>query len=164
MHCARPPRCGVVVAARHVLRVIVGPAPTLTMMAAIVAGVAPPGAGYANARASVAVLRQAGVPVLAGTDANDSPGTPARVPRGESLHRELELLVDAGLSTLEALRAATVRPARHFGLTDRGAIEPGLRADLILIYEDPIQDVRANRAISRVWCGGVEHEPAAARK
>ena len=58
------------------------------------------------------MLHEAGVPILAGTDANDAAGTPARVPHGESLHRELELLVDAGLSTLEALLAATALPAR----------------------------------------------------
>jgi imidazolonepropionase-like amidohydrolase len=138
--------------------------PTLTMMATIVASIAPPGADYANARASVAALHDAGVPILAGTDANDTAGIPAAVPHGESLHRELELLVDAGLSTLEALLAATLRPARYFGLTDRGAIEPGLRADLILIEDDPLQDIRATRAISRIWCGGVAHEPAATRK
>jgi imidazolonepropionase-like amidohydrolase len=135
--------------------------PTLTMMDAIVAAIAPPGADYANARASVAILLEAGVPVLAGTDANDSPGTPIRVPHGQSLHRELELLVDAGLSPLQALRAATAVPARYFGLSDRGAIKPGLRADLILIEEDPLADITATRAITRVWCGGVEHQPAA---
>ncbi len=134
--------------------------PTLTMMAAIVANLAPPGADYANARASVTVLHRAGVPVLAGTDANDAPGTPSRVPHGESLHRELELLVDAGLTTLEALLAATARPARYFGLHDRGTIEPGKRADLVLIDGDPLADIRATRAISRIWCGGVEVEVA----
>jgi imidazolonepropionase-like amidohydrolase len=138
--------------------------PTLTMMASIVANIAPPGADYANARASVAVLHEAGVPILAGTDANETAGIPAGVPHGESLHRELELLVEAGLSTLEALLAATALPARHFGLTDRGAIAPGLRADLILIEDDPLRDIRATRAISRIWCGGVAHEPAATRK
>jgi len=135
--------------------------PTLTMMAAIVANVAPPGADYANARASVTTLYHAGVPILAGTDANDSPGTPARVPHGESLHRELELLVDAGLSTLDVLLAATARPAMYFGLPDRGTIEPGKRADLVLIDGDPLADIRATRAISRIWCGGVEVEVAA---
>jgi imidazolonepropionase-like amidohydrolase len=134
--------------------------PTLTMMETIVANIAPPGADYANARASVAVLHQAGVPVLAGTDANDSPGAPAQVPHGESLHRELELLVDAGLSTLEALLAATELPARYFGLSDRGTIEPGKRADLVLIDGDPLADIRATRSIRRIWCGGVEHQPA----
>jgi imidazolonepropionase-like amidohydrolase len=134
--------------------------PTLVMMDAIVTGLAPPGADYANARASVATLRQAGVPILAGTDANDTAGTPVRVPHGESLHRELELLADAGLSALAVLLAATAWPARYFGLSDRGAIEPGLRADLILIDEDPLRDIGATRSIRRIWCGGIEHEAA----
>jgi imidazolonepropionase-like amidohydrolase len=130
--------------------------PTLTMMASIVANLAPPGADYANAQASVTALYRAGVPVLAGTDANDSPGTPSWVPHGESLHRELELLVEAGLSTLDALLAATALPARYFGLPDRGTIEPGKRADLVLIDGDPLADIRATRSISRIWCGGHE--------
>ena len=138
--------------------------PTLTMMESIVANVAPPGADYANARASVGLLHEAGVPILAGTDANDSPGTPSRVPYGESLHRELELLAEAGLSPLEIILAATALPARYFGLDDRGTIEPGKRADLILIEEDPLADIRATRSILRVWCGGIEHEPAQMRK
>jgi imidazolonepropionase-like amidohydrolase len=138
--------------------------PTLTMMQSIVANIAPPGADYANARASVALLHEAGVPILAGTDANDSPGTPSRVPHGESLHRELELLADAGLSPLEVLLGATALTARYFGLTDRGTIEPGKRADLILIEEDPLADIRATRSVVRVWCGGIEHELAETRK
>ena len=138
--------------------------PTLTMMAAIVANLSPPGADYANARASVAALYQAGVPVLAGTDANDAPGTPSWVPHGESLHQELELLVGAGLSTRDALLAATALPARYFGLSDRGPIEPGKRADLLLIDGDPLADIRATRSISRIWCGGVEVAPAEMRK
>jgi len=139
-------------------------APTLTMMDAIVANIAPPGADYANARASVGLLQAAGVPILAGTDANDTPGTPSRVPHGASLHHELELLADAGLSPLDVLLAATARPARYFGLTDRGTIAPGKRADLLLVEEDPLIDIRATRSIVRVWCAGVEPEPAPTRK
>ena len=75
---------------------------------------------------------------------------------GESLHRELELLVVAGLSTIDALRAATSLPAKHFGLSDRGIIAPGHRADLVLIADDPIADISATRSIQRVWCGGME--------
>ncbi|GAA5610142.1 hypothetical protein Spla01_01278 [Streptomyces platensis] len=71
------------------------------------------------------------------------------------------LLVDAGLTTVDALRAATSLAARHFGLTDRGAVEPGLRADLVLVDGDPIADIRATRRIRRIWCGGTEHTPAA---
>jgi imidazolonepropionase-like amidohydrolase len=68
------------------------------------------------------------------------------------------LLIEAGLSNVEALRAATVLPAQHFGLHDRGVIEPGRRADLVLIDGDPIADIRATRQIRRVWCAGVEHD------
>ncbi|WP_269858939.1 amidohydrolase family protein [Streptomyces sp. RPT161] len=135
--------------------------PTLTMTEAVIER-AGGGAGldYAPARASVTALYQAGVPVLAGTDANSTPGSPAHVPHGTSLHRELELLVDAGLTTVDALRAATELPAQHFGLADRGAIEPGLRADLVLIDGDPVADIRATRRLRRIWCAGVEHAPA----
>ena len=54
------------------------------MMAGIVANIAPPGADYANARASVAVLHEAGVPILAGTDANDAAGTPRECPTAKA--------------------------------------------------------------------------------
>jgi imidazolonepropionase-like amidohydrolase len=136
--------------------------PTLTMMKGVVeriAAAAVPAAGpsYESARGSLAELHRAGVPILAGTDANAGPGIPFSPRHGESLHEELELLIDAGLSTVEALRAATVLPARHFGLHDRGVIEPGRRADLVLIDGDPIADIRATRRIRRVWCAGVEH-------
>ncbi len=138
--------------------------PTLAMMEAIVNNLAPPDADYAYSRASVTALHEAGVPILAGTDANDTPGTPSRVPHGDSLHHELELLVDAGLSILDVLRAATSLPARYFGLPDRGAVEPGLRADLVLIEEDPLRDIRATRSIIHIWCGGSEVQPAVTGK
>lgn len=85
-----------------------------------------------------------------------APGAPAAVPHGSSLHHELELLTAAGLSTVDALRAATVLPARYFGLTDRGSVEPGMRADLVLVDGDPIADITATRRIRGVWCHGVE--------
>ena len=142
--------------------------PTLTMMKGVVdrvaavaasqpEGVPAAGPSYESARDSVAELHRAGVPILAGTDANAGPGIPFSPRHGESLHDELELLIEAGLSTVEALRAATVLPAQHFGLHDRGVIEPGRRADLVLIDGDPIADIRATRQIRRVWCAGVEH-------
>jgi imidazolonepropionase-like amidohydrolase len=118
-----------------------------------------PGASFAAATATVTALHEAGVTILAGTDAVTTPGMPVQVPHGESLHQELELLVAAGLSPAEALRAATSRPAQVFGLSDRGAVEPGLRADLVLIEGDPLTDIRATRRIRRIWCGGVEHMP-----
>ncbi|MFC8448121.1 amidohydrolase family protein [Kitasatospora sp. NPDC057223] len=133
--------------------------PTLTMMEGF-AGLGIPGLDYAAAEGSVAALHRAGARVLAGTDANHTPGIPVQPPFGTSLHHELELLVRAGLSSREALRAATVLPARSFGLQDRGSILPGYRADLLLIDGDPIADITATRAIRRVWVGGAEYSPA----
>ncbi len=143
--------------------------PTLAMMEALTAPSTPPamlaqwatpGASYDNARASVAAAHRAGVAILAGTDTNTDTESAGDYGFGDSLHHELELLVDAGLGTVDALRAATVLPAERFGLTDRGAVAPGRRADLILVDGDPLHDIRAVRSISRVWCGGVEHTPA----
>jgi len=107
----------------------------------------------ANAEATLRALRDAGVPILAGTDAAN-PG----MAYGASLHHELALLVAAGLSTAEALRAATAAPAAAFGLTDRGRIAVGLRADLVLLDGDPLADIRATRAIAAVWRGGVRYD------
>lgn len=101
------------------------------------------------ARENVRLLHEAGVPILAGTDV---------ATHGVSLHRELELLVLAGLEPRDALQAATANGARAFGLTDRGRIAPGLRADLVLVQGDPTANIKATRAIQRVWKGGVELE------
>nr|MBA3907202.1 amidohydrolase family protein [Pseudonocardiales bacterium] len=64
------------------------------------------------------------------------------------------LLVDAGLSPVEALDAATSVAAEHFGLLDRGRIAPGLRADLVLLADDPTVDIAATRTIRGVWIAG----------
>jgi hypothetical protein len=103
----------------------------------------------AHALAAVRLLHDAGVPILAGTDA-PNPGTA----HGASLHRELELLVQAGLSPLEALQAATSSAARAFRLDDRGRIARGLRADVVLVDGDPTTDIRMTRAVVGVWKEG----------
>jgi len=129
--------------------------PTLTMMEAIVeriGAIAP--VSYDVARASVGQWHQAGVTILAGTDANQAPTAPASPPYGTSLHHELRLLVDAGLSPLDALRSATVLAAQYWGLADRGVISPGKRADLVLIDGDPLADISAVSKIAAVWCAG----------
>lgn len=110
-----------------------------------------PNLDFAHALAAVGALHRAGVPILAGSDA-PNPGTA----HGASIHRELELLVQAGLSPSAALAAATSAPARAFGLADRGRIAPGLRADLVLVQGDPTADIQASRAILRVWKLGQE--------
>jgi hypothetical protein len=103
--------------------------------------------------AAARALFDAGVPILAGTDA-PNPGTA----HGSSLHRELELLVQAGLPPEAALAAATAVPARMYDLRDRGRIAPGLRADLVLVSGDPGRDITATRDIVAVWKRGAHLE------
>ncbi|KAI5456870.1 putative hydrolase [Mariannaea sp. PMI_226] len=112
-------------------------------------------AKYDNGRDSVTAMHRAGVRVLAGTDAHTEPTSPFEVLQGEALHRELELLVDAGMTTVEALRAATSVAAKCFELEDRGSIEIGKRADLVLLSANPLDNISATRSIRQVWCGGV---------
>jgi imidazolonepropionase-like amidohydrolase len=93
-------------------------------------------------------LRDAGVRLLVGTDL----GNPLVV-AGHAVHEELELLVRAGLTPYEALRAATAAGAELTG--DRaGVVAPGRRADLLLLERDPLRDVRATRAIAGVMVRG----------
>ncbi|MDX1660169.1 MAG: amidohydrolase family protein [Gemmatimonadota bacterium] len=95
-------------------------------------------------------LDRAGVPILAGSDA----GALFTVP-GSSLHHELALLVEAGLEPVEALEAATSEAARFLGTADSlGTIEPGKKADLVLLAGDPLEDVRNTRRIRAVWLDG----------
>ncbi|MCJ1475769.1 hypothetical protein MMC13_004433 [Lambiella insularis] len=136
--------------------------PTLALLKALMAypnnflGVTVSNATYAIAAASVTALHAAGVPILAGTDSIGVSPTVA-IPFGDSLHTELALLVDAGFSPAEALRAATHVSAHHYGLKDRGSIKEGRRADLVLLNADPLVDITASRDIARVWIAGVEY-------
>ncbi len=106
-------------------------------------------AAYEAAEKALIQLKAEAVPILAGTDA-PNPGTTY----GASLHCELDLLVKAGLSPLDALKAATSVPAEKFNLSDRGRIKPGYIADLVLVNGDPSQDIRATRNIASVWRNG----------
>ena len=110
-------------------------------------------ADYDTAAKAVRVLSSAGIPILAGTDA-PNPGTV----HGASLHLELERLVAAGLAPARALAAATALPAAVFGLKGRGRIAPGLRADLVLVAGNPLDDIRATRAIEGIWKAGVRFD------
>jgi imidazolonepropionase-like amidohydrolase len=110
------------------------------------------------AEQTIVQLKAAHVPVLAGTDA-PNPGTS----HGVSIHRELELLLRSGLTTQEALAAATSVPATTFHLDDRGVIAPGKRADLLLVKGDPTEDILATRDIVSVWKLGVEDDRATYR-
>jgi len=99
-------------------------------------------------------FHRAGVPILAGTDADFPSGTPWIWP-GVSLHYEMELLVDAGLTPLEAIAASTGLATKAVGLEEVGAIAPGQAADMVLLTSDPLKDIRNTRKIDQVVIGGV---------
>ena len=109
----------------------------------------------ANGQEAVRLLFEAGVPILAGTDARN-PGTA----HGASLHRELVLLTESGLSAAAMLcaRLPQSQPI-SFSLADRGRIAPGLRADLLLVNGDPTLEITATRDIVGVWKLGVRSRP-----
>lgn len=95
-------------------------------------------------------MHHAGVAILAGTDTPNP-----YVFRGFSLHEELELLVQAGLSPQEALQSATRKAAEFMGQSDiRGTIETGKIADLVLVDRDPLADIRNARFIRAVVLNG----------
>lgn len=96
-------------------------------------------------------LSEAGAPIALGTDAGI-----AGVPHGEAVHRELELMVQAGLTPSQALIAGTATSARAMRLDeDRGTIQAGRRADIILIGGRPWEDISDIRNVARVWVDGV---------
>ncbi|MBN2384950.1 amidohydrolase family protein [bacterium] len=89
-------------------------------------------------RSVAGALHRAGVPILAGTDAM---GFSLIIP-GESMHRELEMLIQSGFTPWDALEAATLNPARFLGLENEfGSISPGKRADLLLVKGNPLDDL-----------------------
>ena len=100
-------------------------------------------------KALIKALHDAGVPVLLGSDSPQVFNVP-----GYSTHRELESMVAAGLTPFEALAAGTTAPARFFGTTAWGAIEPGRAADLVLLRANPLADIGNIRTIEGVMVRG----------
>jgi len=102
---------------------------------------------FANEVALVGALHKAGVRVVAGTDQS--------VP-GHSLHREIELYVQAGFTPMEAIQAATLVPAQVMGMASEvGTIEAGKRADLVLLDANPLDDIHNIRTVHYVVANGV---------
>lgn len=106
--------------------------------------------------ATVKALHDAGVDILAGSDPSQ-PSVGGMV-HGASLHHELQMLVKAGLTPIEALKSATSIPARRFGLIDRGRIVDGARADLLLVKGDPTTNISDTLSIESVWRQGVKFD------
>lgn len=105
---------------------------------------------YRKLKEQIGPMRRAGVEFLAGTDVLNPYCFP-----GFSLHDELALLVEAGLSPLEALQAATLNPARFLGREkDLGTVEKGKIADLLLLEANPLEDIGNSRKIDTVVFGG----------
>ncbi len=104
---------------------------------------------FAEFKEVVRQMHRAGVPLVTGSDIAG-----ARIP-GFTLHRELSLLVECGLTPLEALRASTVVPAQLVGkASDLGSVEEGKLADLVLLDANPLDDIQNTQRISAVVIGG----------
>jgi imidazolonepropionase-like amidohydrolase len=102
---------------------------------------------------TVRILHRAGVPIVVGTD--------QAVP-GYSVDREIELYVKAGFTPMEALQAASLVPARVMGMENvSGTIEPGKRADIILVDGNPLENISDIRRVSTVFAGGKMYQPPA---
>jgi len=108
---------------------------------------------FAKLLDAVRQMHAAGVTIVAGTDI----GVP-----GHTLHREMELYVEAGFTPLEALQAATIVPARVLGKDKQlGTVTVGKRADLLIVDGDPLADIKALRKVRLVVSRGRAYNPAA---
>jgi hypothetical protein len=108
-------------------------------------------ANWQAVMATLRTLHTAGIPMVAGTD--------QAIP-GYSLHREIELYVEAGFSPLEALQAATIVAARALGVEkESGTLEVGKRGDVLLLNADPLADIHNTRAVWRTVAAGAVYDP-----
>ena len=110
---------------------------------------------YKHSENNARMLHEAGVPLLVGTDASNLIFLPW-VKFGKDLHKEMQLMAGAGLKPEEILAGATGLAAKAYGEASVGTLEPGRRADLILIDGDPTADIANTANIRKVWIGGNE--------
>jgi hypothetical protein len=109
-------------------------------------------ARWAAFMATLRTLHQAGIPIVAGTD--------QAIP-GYSLHREIEIYVQAGFTPMEALQSATIQAAKALGVqNESGSIEPGKRGDVLILDADPLADIHNTRKVWRTVAAGAVYTPA----
>lgn len=113
--------------------------------------------GFKKRQEFIGMCNRAGVKLIAGTD---GPGLGTLVP-GYGLHHELKLLVQSGLSPLQALRAATLTAAEALGKDNElGSVEPGKLADMLILNADPLADIDNASRIELIIKGGRQYRPA----
>ena len=114
-------------------------------------------AALAMGMKNLKILRDAGMPISFGTD---SGAQPVRIP-GWAEHHELELLVRAGLTPMEAITAATHGAASMLQIfPERGSLSPGKHADFLVLADNPLKDIRNTRKLVAIWHNGKETAPA----
>ena len=104
---------------------------------------------FGRALESVKKLSQAGISILAGTDA-PNPGTT----HGLSIHQELDLLIQAGLTHQQAIHSATGAARKYFPIGMRGTLKTGALASMILVDGNPFMDINQTRNIMKIWKNG----------
>ncbi|HSY60125.1 MAG TPA: amidohydrolase family protein, partial [Terriglobales bacterium] len=115
-------------------------------------------AAFITGKKNLQTLEDAGVRIAMGTDSGASP---TRIP-GWAEHHELELMVQAGLTPMQAIVAATSGSAAVLGVSDRGTLEVGKRADFLVLAANPLDNISHTRELLSVWHGGNEVQPRVA--
>ena len=111
----------------------------------------------AKAAKNARKIADAGIPIAVGTDS----GLVGSFP-GLWEHREMELLVEAGLTPMQALQAGTITGARFLGVDrDYGSLEPGKVADFVVLRANPLEDIRNTRQIESIWMNGKQIDRSA---
>jgi len=111
---------------------------------------------YQSCLEMVGKMHSAGVLLTTGTDLG------GWMTPGVSFHRELQLLSDAGISNIDIIQIATKNGAQALGILDEvGTLEPGKRADFVVLQKNPLADIRNTQSIDKVYLGGVSYDPSA---
>ncbi len=111
---------------------------------------------FAMAKTNLLLMYSAGVRVAFGTD---SGANPVRLP-GYAEHRELQLMVSAGLTPMQALHCATATNAKLLGIDQQsGTLTPGMKADFLLLERDPLSDIGNTQRILSIWHNGTKGDP-----